>query len=110
MKPRKTLTIEILGQPWKIKLWGPKQYLKAVGDDSKAICDVESKVIHFDLSCVCLVTARHELTHAYIDQLSFVELQLDPDQWEDFFCELFGKYGQIIVVQAQAIVSACSGL
>lgn len=90
---RKPLLIPILGKPWKVKFLKDKQYSKLIGLDSRAICDCDEKIIYFNLEFFNDVTIRHEITHAFASEMSFTVLQLNEEQWEEWACELFGKYG-----------------
>lgn len=51
-------------------------------------------------------TVIHELIHAYTEELAFNELDLDSDQVEEFYAELFARHGQHILAQADIIFSA----
>jgi hypothetical protein len=102
---RKTLTIPIVGKPWKVKFLTDKSYCKLIGEDSRAICDCEEKVLYFNLSFLNDVTVRHEITHAFASETSFTVLQLREDQWEEWACELFGKYGPEMLAISEFILA-----
>lgn len=105
MRAKKSFGIIILGQRWRVKFWGHVQYARHIARDSVAQCHIDDREIHFNMPVITLQTVMHELAHAYVKEMSFVELQLDADQWEEFFCELISKHSQAIVDQAKEIYS-----
>lgn len=96
-------TVTIVGHPWNVEYMKPRQYIRKWGSDSKAVTDTDEKCLYFVQDFTDLETIRHELTHAYANQLSIDELQLDEDQIEEFFCEMVGKYALTIAMQAEMI-------
>lgn len=105
---KKPLTYTIVGHPWKIFLHRPKKYRELHGGDSVAITDTDKREIHFRTDELTLETIRHELVHAYVVLFNFVELDLDDDQTEEFFAELFGKHGEVMAHQAVEIFEMLS--
>lgn len=99
------LQIGILGRVWTVKFLTDKQYCKLVGTDSRAVCDTENKTVYFNLQFFDDVTVRHEITHAYASETSFVVLQLNEEQWEEWACELFGKYGPEMLAISEYILA-----
>lgn len=93
----------ILGHNWRAYFLSPEAYQKKFGQDSRAIMDGERKTIHFDYTETSFETVLHELFHSYLAQLSFVELQLDEIQKEEFFCEMGSKYSIRIIKQGRSI-------
>jgi len=53
-------------------------------------------------------TIAHEITHAWLAEMSYYELELDDDQVEEFFCELVGKYSEQIIKDAKELVQKLS--
>ena len=93
----------ILFRQWKMIFYSSEEYVKQVADDSIAETDDEARIIYFDIGALTPELVRHELGHAYLAEMSFVALQITPDQYEEFFCELLAKYGEILVKQAGKI-------
>jgi hypothetical protein len=102
---RKILQIPIVGRLWKVKFLNDAQYCKKIGADSRAICDCEEKTLYFNLQFMNDVTIRHELVHAFASETSFTVLQLNPEQWEEWACELFGKYGPDMMALSEFILA-----
>lgn len=94
---------EIVNYTWKIWFLTPAEFAGACGSDSVAETDIESRMIRFNTDDCTIETIRHELVHAYVVMFNFVELDLDEDQTEEFYCELFGKYGEVICKQARKL-------
>lgn len=100
---RRTKKINVLGSQWALKFLKEKSYTKNQGDGHLAITHFESRIIYFNLSSLTKETIIHELVHAYTAQLSLTELDLDEDQTEEFFCEMFAKHGKTILDQSEEI-------
>ena len=101
--PITTFPVFIVGSKWKVLIYDSATYAAINGEDSKAVCDDKKKNLEFDIGELSKKIIRHELTHAYIAEMSFYELQLEPEQHEEFTCELMGKFGERIVLQAANI-------
>jgi hypothetical protein len=104
------LIVPILGKPWKVKFLRDGEYCKKIGADSRAVCDCEEQILYFNLSLFNDVTIRHEVTHAFASEMSFTVLQLNPDQWEEWACELFGKYGPDMLAISEFIAAHANRL
>lgn len=109
-RPKKTIKITILGSKWKVRFWSGTQYDRHVDDSSLAICHVTDKIVDFDIDEITHNTIAHELTHCYISQMSFVELQLTEMQIEEAFCELMGNHGRAIIALSDAILDEALAL
>jgi hypothetical protein len=107
---RRTFPVTVITAPWKVVFYHPDTYEKRVGDDSEGVCDDEAKVISLNLRYLNPSLIRHELTHAFLFEMSFIRLQLAPDQQEEFFCELNAKHGQTLVELADKIYSIGQGI
>lgn len=105
MKP---LKYELVGHEWKMFMCTPKKYAEMHGGGSVAITDIDKREIYFRSDAFTLETVRHELVHAYVIMFNFVELDLCEEQTEEFFAELFGKHGEVMVHQATEIFEALS--
>lgn len=97
--------IQILTKKWCVVVRSDKHHEKLY-PETHAIAVLEDRKIHVRKSSVNLETLIHELVHAYQYELSFYELQLDDDQVEEWYAELFAKYGETIIKEARAIVSS----
>jgi hypothetical protein len=107
-KSKKIFSVPIVGKSWKVKFLTDADYCKKIGTDSRAICDCEEKILYFNLSFINDVTIRHEITHAFASETSFTVLQLNEDQWEEWACELFGKYGPDMLALSEFIMAHAS--
>ena len=97
------MIIKILNKKWKVKVLNPTKYVRTIGEGSAAECHFEVKTIFIHQDSVDMKTIVHEVTHAYCSELGLVELQLDEDQIEEFFCELFARHHDEIVTLAKAV-------
>ncbi len=102
------MKITILNKKWSVRAYRLKTYQKHCGHDSVALCETDLKRITFILDGLTLETVIHELVHAYTSEMAFVELDLDDDQTEEFFSELFSRHGQLMLMQAKEIFEAMS--
>ena len=102
---KKTIKYHILGSPWRITFHSPSHYVKVIKGDSKAEVDDDFRTLDLDLSHLSHELIAHELGHAYAKERSLTELQLAPDQLEDFFCEIIGKHCKTIVKQADHLLA-----
>lgn len=99
------MTIKVLNKKWKIVVRSDKVH-NAKHPNSHAVAVLEDRRIYVRRSSLDIETITHELVHAYSHELSLVEIGLDTeDQFEEFFCELFAKYGEIIVKDARRVLT-----
>lgn len=98
------MKILVVNKYWKIIVRTDKTH-NARFPDCHGITDDTTKRIHIRRSSLNKATVLHELVHAHQYELSFDELQLDEDQVEEWFAELFGKYGETMIEDAKSILS-----
>lgn len=101
MSPSKRFAV--ITKKWVALYLSQEDYAKIVADDSTAECDEKAKTIYADLEELDEEAFIHELTHAYLHEASFTELQLNEKQKEEFLCELNAKYGKAITRQARML-------
>jgi hypothetical protein len=100
------MKVFVLGKKWTVKVLGPVAYERRLGGGSHGISFMEDREIFVRRSPVMKETLIHELVHAYANELSLVELNLDlDDQIEEFFCELFAKYGEEILSHTKKVLA-----
>jgi hypothetical protein len=92
-----------MGNHWRSRFMYQEEYEKKHGTDSRAVCCSDKKTIDFNILDTDLETVVHELSHAWMAELSFVEVQLDDTQKEEWCCEFVAKHGQKVFKQARAI-------
>lgn len=97
------MLINLLHKKWRIVVRSDKVHNEKF-PDTHAVAVLDDRKIYIRKSSVTLETVAHELVHALTYELSFTELQLSDDQVEDFFCEMFAKYGQILLQIANSVV------
>lgn len=97
--------IKVLNKTWKVIVRSDKHHEKLY-PSSHAVAILDDRKIHVRRSSLNITTITHELIHAWQAELSFYELQLDDDQVEEFFAELFAKYGQEILTTARLVVNS----
>lgn len=101
------IKIDVLTKKWGICIRSDKAFNKKF-PDCHAIALLEDRRIFVRKSSVNIETILHELVHAYQYELSFHELQLDDDQVEEWYAELFAKYGETMLKHAKSIVQQFS--
>ncbi len=97
------MNILVVNKKWKIIVRSDKVHDSRY-PDCHAIAIMDDRKIHVRKSSLNETTVIHELIHAYCYELSFHELQLDDDQVEEFYAELFAKYGKQILQDAKRAV------
>jgi hypothetical protein len=99
--------ITILDSPWTVYFKTDKQYKRDCPKGSRAVCMMlgKYKTIHFN----CEAThpgdgvVIHELVHAYSHELMGHDINLTPDQREEFFCTLFETRGPALLKLSRPI-------
>ncbi len=94
--------IKVLGKTWVVIVRSEK-WLQKNYPDCHAIALLDDRKILVRKTSLNVPTLAHEITHAYISELSYYELELDDHQIEEFFCELLGKYGEQIIKDAKEL-------
>jgi hypothetical protein len=88
--------ITVVNKEWDIVVYSDsvmaRKFKKCHG-----ISILEDRKIFIRKSSFTEETIIHELVHAYQYELSYYELQLDEDQQEEWYAELFAKYGRIML-------------
>lgn len=99
------MVVKVLNKKWKIIVRSDKVHNEQ-HPNSHAVAVLEDRRIFVRRSSLDVETIRHEIVHAYTHELSLVEIGLDTEeQFEEFFAELFAKYGEIIVKDARRVVT-----
>lgn len=98
------MKILVLKHKWKIIVRSDIAHNRRF-PETHAMAIIDDRKIHVRKSSLNEVTIIHELIHAYQHELSFWELQLDEDQVEEWFAELFAKYGNEIKEDTKKIIS-----
>ena len=98
------MTIHVVNKKWKIIVRTDKAHNERF-PKCHAIAFQEDRRIHIRKSSLTLVTILHEIVHAYKFELSFYELELDDDQVDEWHCELWAKYGEIILQDGKRLVN-----
>ena len=97
------MLINLLHKKWRVVVRSDKVHEERF-PQTHAVAVLEDRKIYIRRSSLNMETITHELVHALTYELSFTELQLDDDQVEEFFCELFAKYGRNLLQIADSVV------
>ena len=97
------MKIKVLNKFWKIIVRTDKSH-DAKFKECHAIAILDDRKIHVRRSSLNKETIIHELIHAYQHELSFYELELDDGQVDEWFAELFAKYGKMILDDAERLI------
>ena len=81
-------TIVIMGQKWIYRLMSDERYILVHSDDSEAITVSEKREIHFRMSFIDLSVVRHEVRHAFTNELCLESANLTALQMEEIQCTL----------------------
>lgn len=99
--------IKVLGKTWLVIVRSEK-WLQKKYPDCHAIALLNDRKIIVRRTSLNVPTIAHEITHAWLAEMSYYELELDDDQVEEFFCELVGKYSEQIIKDAKELVQKLS--
>lgn len=97
------MLVNLLHKKWRIYVRSDKVH-ESKFPETHAVAILEDRKIYIRKSSLNMETVTHELVHALVHELSFTELQLDDDQVEEFFCELFAKYGRNLIQIADSVL------
>ena len=97
------MLIHLLHKKWRIVVRSDKVHSEKF-PNTHAVVILEDRKVYIRKSSLNTETIIHELIHCMVHELSFTELQLDDDQVEEFYCELFAKYGRNLIQIAESIV------
>lgn len=99
--------VNVLGKTWIVQVKSEK-WLQKNYPDCHAIALLEERKVLVRKTSLNVETITHELIHCYAHTLSFIEMELDDDQLEEAFCELFAKYGELIIKDAKTLCQKLS--
>lgn len=97
------MLVHLLHKKWRIVVRSDKVHEEKF-PETHAVAILEDRKIYVRRSSLTVETIAHELVHAMVYELSFTELQLDDDQVEEFYCELFAKYGRNLIQISESVV------
>jgi hypothetical protein len=103
------MKIRVVASWWTIEIHSDKDFANLFFKEygrCHAVTIIEDKKIHVRVRSLNKISLIHELVHAYQEEMSFWELQLDDDQVEEFFCELWAKYGEKISANVRRFFKA----
>lgn len=98
----KKAKINVLDHDWQAILRSDRVHKKEF-PKTHGITILEDRKFYLRKSSLTLTSIIHEIVHAYQQELSYWELDLDEDQVEEWFCELFAKYGEKIIKDAKEL-------
>lgn len=82
----------ILGESWKIMLLYPTDFYLDEDADALAVTDTDLKTIKFQTPELKLNIVIHEVTHVILDsQIRDYDFN-EEDDYEEFICNITGKY------------------
>lgn len=99
--------VNVLGKKWIVQVKSEK-WLQKNYPDCHAIALLDERKIYVRKTSLNVPTIGHELTHAWLSELSYYELELDDGQIEEFFCELVAKYSEQIIKDAKQLITELS--
>jgi hypothetical protein len=99
--------IKVLGKTWVVIVRSEK-WLQKNYPDCHAIALLDERKVLVRKTSLNVEVITHELIHCYAHTLSFIEMELDDDQLEEAFCELFAKYGEQIIKDAKSLCATLS--
>jgi len=81
-------SITIMGQKWKYRLMADDKYMAEHGDDSEAITVSAKRLMDFRESAIKMGVVRHEVRHAFTNELCLDSADLTASQMEEIQCTL----------------------
>jgi hypothetical protein len=97
--------LTIMGLDWEVYLQSDSAYKKMHGNDSSGVTYPHDREMYFNKSFYTPEIIRHELFHAYHASSPNGSSNLTADQIEDQGCEIFEKYGPLMLHQSDQILS-----
>lgn len=95
---KKVIKFKILGKNWKLGLLNTVEYRAKHGRHmGVAVTDVNTREIDLSPKGRDLETIYHELIHGYLGEMCVHSCDLDDDNLEEIFCELFSKRAKEIL-------------
>jgi hypothetical protein len=94
-----------MGLDWQVFLQSDTVYAKMHGSDSSGITYTHDREMYFNKSYYTPEIIRHELFHAYHASSPNGSSNMDAEQVEDQSCEIFEKYGPLMLMQSDQILS-----
>lgn len=102
----RAVRFKILGHPWECWLLSRREFTKRHGKDTAAVAILQDRKI--ELSSLDLEDLKHELTHAYYEELCLRNVGLSKAQMEEFNCDFMAKYGKRLNAQAEMLFEKLS--
>lgn len=106
---KKKIKIDIRGQKWNVYLFTLENYHSELGEDSRAITEVENFDMYFSEDYLTLPIIRHELTHAMIESYAHYNAELTNPQLEEILCTIMEVYYEYIQELALTIFKKLKG-
>ncbi len=106
----KQYKFKVLNKDWTAKFLKTKAFYKTFEEDCTASAEIEDRIVWFNLDKFNEEVVRHELTHAYLEEMAYNSLTLDKEQNEEFTCELVGKHGRDLVEIGLSIFNHVKGV
>ena len=94
--------VKVLGKTWIVQVRSEKS-LQKEHPDCHAVGLLDVRKILVRRTSLNYIVIAHELTHAWLSEMSYYELDLDDRQIEEFFCELVAKYSEQIIKDAKEL-------
>lgn len=92
------IQFEILGRKWKISVCSEQEYSVEDAPDTVACTNIDTRCIKIlEQQNVIFTTIIHELVHAYLAELCIRSTDLDNDNLEEIFAELFANRGEEMI-------------
>lgn len=107
----KESTIVILGQEWYVTCLSETEYNNIHSEDkeAEAFTDPNLSTITINERYLTTVTIIHELVHAYTDVCCAGHSEIDKGSYEEIIAEIFGRYGRIMIKQADDLLKEFRG-
>lgn len=106
----KSISFQILGKTWVLRILKRKKYVKKNGQGSVGITHLHKRRIDLHPDGRDLETIIHELLHAYLTELCTGSTDLEDDQLEEVFAELLAKRGREMLDLADDLYAQITAL
>lgn len=106
MTSKRKYRFTVLGNPWVAEVVSHKTYTKREGNDgSQATTNTVNHSILFSREHLSRVVVIHELVHCYVAGVCAEHLGIDKDSFEEIICDMFAKYGDAILAEANSLLA-----
>lgn len=102
--------IIIKDDTWKFYIFDSDEYVAKFGDHTSGFTDRKNKQVFFNAEDLDLQLVKHELFHVFASYLHIDATELDNDQLEEIYAEMYSHDGHKMEKLASSTFKILRGL